>query len=185
MESHQLVLESSPSGTWLLQWDEKTFVLKTPDGEVVLEAEAGTAHRLIELYDLYTEGKISFGTSQGSLVFRKNREALAAVRAFVEAGLQSDPEYRAELLNRARRVVPIGLTLFIVGGGLFGLYCWFASWAPDPPPGHWIHSFGFFIKSVLMLLMAGALGGLLMVWFGLSQLRRLQRIERTLEDKEF
>jgi hypothetical protein len=58
------------------------------------------------------------------------------LRTFVEANLEKDAEYRTHLHREAVRDIPIGLAMFIVAGGLFGLYCWYASWAPDPPPGH-------------------------------------------------
>jgi hypothetical protein len=34
-----------------------------------------TAHRVVEMYELYAEGKISFAAPDGSLTFEKGRES--------------------------------------------------------------------------------------------------------------
>ena len=102
-------------------------MLLNPDGEAVLEAEAARAHRLVELFDLYAEGKVSLATPDGSLTFKRNRAAVADVRAFLEQGLASDVEYRTQLRREAAGAIPRGLVMFVVAGSLFGLYCWWAS----------------------------------------------------------
>lgn len=179
MESHRLILEGGPRDTeWVLEWDSATLTLTAPDGQPVLKASPTAAHRLVEWYELYAEGKISFATPYGSLTFKKQPAALAALRRLVEAGMAGDPEFRSDLRRQSLRVIPLGLLCFVVGGGLFGLYCWYASWAPDPPPGHWIRWFGWLIHGVLLVLMAVGLAGPFVAYFGLRQWLRVRRIER-------
>jgi hypothetical protein len=179
VESHRLILESGPpDAEWLLEWDDVTLTLKAPDGQLVLEAPPTAAHRLVELYELYAEGKVSFATSHGSRTFKKQSGALAALRGLVEAGMAGDAEFRAELRRQSLRAIPRGLVMFVVGGGLFGLYCWYASWAPDPPPGHWIRRFGWLIHGVLLVLMGVGLAGPFVAYFGLRQWLQVRRIER-------
>lgn len=179
MESHRLIQEGGPrDAEWLLAWDDATLTLNAPDGQQVLETPSTAAHRLVELYELYAEGKVSFATPHGSLTFQKQPAALSALRALVEAGIASDTEFRADLRRHALRVIPRGLVMFVVGGGLFGLYCWYVSWAPDPPPGHWIRWFGWLIHGVLLILMGACLAGLFAAYLGLRQWLRVRRIER-------
>ena len=93
MPSHRLTHEGGPAGAkWLLEWDDATFTLKDPDSQLVFECPAAQAHRVIEVYELYAEGKVSFATPHGSLTFKKHRAAAAGLRLFVEAGLRADPE---------------------------------------------------------------------------------------------
>ena len=95
-----------------------------------------------------------FATPVGPLTFKKQPAALTPMRRLVELGLARDAEFRSELRRESLRAIPRGLALFVVGGGLFGLYCWYASRAPDLPPGHWIRWFGWLIHGVLLLLWA-------------------------------
>jgi hypothetical protein len=179
VHAHRLILEGNSSeAEWLLEWDDAKFVLKDPDGQIVFEAEATYAHRLVELFELYAEGKISFATQHGSLVFKKNPAAVADLLEFVEAGLKSDAQYRTRLRHQSMRAIVRGLAMFVVAGGLFGLYCWYASWAPDPPPDHWVRWFGWLIHAILLVLLAVALAGPLIAYFGFRQWLRFRRIER-------
>jgi hypothetical protein len=181
LESHRLVQEGGPRGAeWVLAWDGVTVTLDDPDGLRVMEEPAAAVHRLVDLYQLYVEGKVCFTTTlrYGWVVFRKQSAAVAAVRRLVEAGLAGDPEFRAGLRRESLRVFRSGLLAFVVCGGLFGLYCWFASWAPEPPRGHWIRWFGWAIHGVLLVLMGLGLGGLIATYFGLRQWLRVRRIER-------
>jgi hypothetical protein len=177
--SHRIVLESDASkAEWLLEWDNVTFELKDADGRVVYESEAAEAHRIVELYELYEEGKISLSSPYGSLVFEKNPAALADLRQFMDAAIASDVEYRKALRRQSLRLVPLGLAMFFVAGGLFGLYCWYAARAPDPPPGHWIRRLGWLIHGVLVVLLGAALAGPLLCFAGFRLWRRVRRIER-------
>jgi hypothetical protein len=109
---------------------------------------------------------------------RRNPAASAALRAFVEAGLRSDVAYRTQLKHESLLSIPIGLAMFLVAGGLFALYCWYASWAPDPPPDHWLRSFGWLVHGILLLLLGAALAGPFVAYNGLRQWLRIRRIER-------
>jgi hypothetical protein len=182
--SYRLILErGSPTAEWLLEWDASRLVLRDPQNRVVFDAAASEAHRALDPYQLYAEGKISITGPYGAWVFKSNGAALAALRDFLEAGLAADAEYRSELRRQALRVMPLGLALFVVGGGLFGLYCWYASWAPDPPRGHWIRWFGWLIHLILLVLMAAGIAGPCMAWFGLRQWLRIRRIEQACDDR--
>jgi hypothetical protein len=179
MHSHRLILQGGSSiAEWLLEWDEAKFMLKDLDGQSVFEAEAAYAHRVVEFFELYAEGKISFASPHGSLTFKKNPAALAELRVFVETALSFDAEYRRQLQGQSLQSIQIGLTMLFVAGGLFGPYCWYASWAPDPPPGHWLRWLGWLIHGILLILLGAALAGPFMVYFGLRQWLRLRRIER-------
>jgi hypothetical protein len=185
VHSHRLTLEDGRARTeWRLEWDEAWFILTDPRGRVVLEEEAEYAHRLIGLHELYNERTISLPTERGQAVFKKNAAAVAELREFVEAALAWDAEYRDELRGHALRLIPIGLVLFVVCGGLFGLYCWYAAVADDPPPDHWVRWFGWLIHGGLLVLLAGALAGPWLSYSGLRQWLRLRRIERAAGDPE-
>jgi hypothetical protein len=179
VESHRLVLEGGPADAeWRLEWDEVTLALKGPDGQPVFEVPPTLAHRVVEMYDLYAEGKVGFATPFGAWTFNKHPAALAALRQLVEEGLAGDAEFCSLLRRQSLWSAAVGLAMFVVGGGLFGLYCWFASWAPDPPPGHWIRWFGFLIHGVLLVLLGAGLAGPFVTWFGLRQWLRVRQIER-------
>ena len=90
----------------------------------------------------------------------------------------SDATYPDLRKARARTAVRLGAGMFVISAGLFSLYCWWASWAPEPPPGHWVRYFGWLIHGVLLVLMAGALAGAGAVYASLRQLRRIRHTER-------
>jgi hypothetical protein len=183
MPSHRLIAEHGPKDAeWRLEWNDAAFRLEDPDGRPVIQADDGKGHRLVDLYDLLVEGKISISTPAGGLAFKKNRDAIRELKAYVESGLRSDDEYRIQLKADAARAIPRGLLAFFGGGVPFGLYCWMASWAPDPPPGHWVRWFGGLIHLVLLVLLGTTIAGLVVCLFGLRQWRRIRRIERELGD---
>jgi hypothetical protein len=162
VQSHRLLLKGGPStAEWRLQWDDTKFVLKDPDGQSVFETDTAYAHRVVDIYELYAQGKISL---------------TSPLRKFVEAGIGADNQYRAELRRQSLRAILRGIAIFVIAGGLFTLYCWYASWAPDPP--HWVRWFGWLIHGILLLLLAIALAGPWLVYFGLRQWLRIRRIER-------
>ncbi|MDH3719557.1 MAG: hypothetical protein OES79_15655 [Planctomycetota bacterium] len=185
MPAHRLTLEDGTSrDEWLLEWNASQFVLKDPDARCVLNADTAGAHRLVEIYELYAESKISFASPAGPLTFASQPEVVADVRAFVEAGLARDDEYRRSLKIQARGAVQRGLVMFLVGGSLFGLYCWWASWAPDPPPGHWLRWLGGLIHLVLLLALAVTLAGPYVCLLGWRQLKRINGIERAIANRD-
>lgn len=179
MESYRIRQEGGPRDTaWVLACDGEMLTLDAPDGERVLKAPITEVHRLVGLYDLYAEGKVRLATSRGSLVFREQSDSEAAAKRWVEAGMAADPEFCADLRRQSLGAIRRGLVMFLVGGGLFGLYCWYASWAPEPPPEHWIRRLKWPIHGVLLLLLGLGLSGPLAAYFGLMQLSRVRRIER-------
>lgn len=185
MPSHRLFPEKDrDDGEWLLEWDDAKFVLRSPDGRPAFVEDTSNAHRSIKLYELYVEGKIAFSGPPDSPVFEKNPAASAALRAFVEAGLRSDVAYRTQLKRESLLTMPIGLAMFLVAGSLFALYCWYASWAPDPPPDHWIRSIGWLVHGILLLLLGAALAGPFVAYNGLRQWLRIRRIEREAAPEE-
>lgn len=126
MHSHRLIPASGSSrAAWLLEWDDKRLVLQDPEGEPVIEAEIARAHHVIDLSVAFLDGTIGFVSPQGDLQFKQNRAALAELRDLVNAGLRSDPEYRAAMRRRALRAMPVGAAMFLIAGGLFGCYCWY------------------------------------------------------------
>ncbi len=180
MHSHKLIREKDPSkAEWTLEWDESVFRLMDPDGLHVLETQARQAHRLIDLQKLYNFQQVSLETPNGSLTYKRQKVAVADVRRLVEAGLRSDLDYRQKIRERSRKLAWRGLMMFVGGGIPFALYCWWASWAPNPPPGlmRWV---GPPIKLVLTLLLGLAVAGLSISWFGFSQQMRIRRIEKDL-----
>lgn len=180
MHSHRLILDDGPrSAEWLLEWDESTFTLKGPDGQPVLQTETPQAHRLIEIYELYEEGKISFETPAGSLTFKKQRAAANDLRALVDAGLRSDAEYRLLRMQRARRLIPFGLAMSIVGAIPLALFSWWAWWANDGP-GNWIRPVALLAQVLLLVVFAMTLAGPCLCLSGLRELRRIRRTERFL-----
>jgi hypothetical protein len=134
LQSFRLILEGDPpEGGWLLEWDDETLSLRDPEGRPIFEAPSASAHRVVDLDELYGESKVGFATPFGSWAFRKYPDALEAVRQLVERGLAGDPAFLLGMRAQALRMAALGLVMFAVGGGLFGLYCWFASWAPTRP----------------------------------------------------
>lgn len=151
--------QDRPGEKWVLEWSDAGFTLRKPDGQMAVQADLVSAHRAIDFHRLYTDGAISISTPRGQLVFERSARATKALREFVATGLRSDVDYQKQLLRRASCAVLGGLVLSVACGCLFGLYCWFASWAPDPPPGHWIEHFGGLIHGLLCALLAGIVCG--------------------------
>jgi hypothetical protein len=189
MPSHRLILDRKRSTAaagdaggrnepWLLEWDEKMLSLRRPDGEVAFEFPTLLAHWILAEHELYAEGIIRFKTPAGPLTFKRDAAAARDLRELVEAGLRADEEYRQTQRRIARRTIPIGLAMFIVFGGLFALYCWWASRAPDPPRGHWIYYVGPLIHLALIVLLGLAIAGPYAAWYAWRQLRRIDRAER-------
>jgi hypothetical protein len=179
MPSHRLTLHKNRrDGQWLIEWDSRRLAITSPRGQMVCDVPTEEAHRLFDLYELDAEKRISLPTAVGQLTFARDAAAAHDVRELITQGLRGDPEFREEQVRRARRLLPIGLCAFVVCGGLFGLYCWWASWAPDPPEGHWIHMLGPLIHMVLLLLLGTALAGPYIIYLALKQLRRVRRAER-------
>ena len=141
------------------------------------------AHRIVELHELDADGKVSFATDAGSMMFKRNKEAARDVRELVMEGLRSDTAYRDAQKRQARIIILLGGAAFVVCGGLFALYCWWASWAEDPPKGHWLYSIGWLIHLVLLVLLGVALAGPYAIYMSLKQLHRVRKVERALAER--
>jgi hypothetical protein len=183
MHDYRLIPELGPDrDEWLLRWDEQSLQLKDPDGETVIDIETAAAHQLVDLYELYDQRKVGFLTAQGPLVFRKHPAAVEALRELVEDALVEDAEFRDALREHSLQQVGIGLAMFLVAGGLFALYCWWAAIADDPVPGTWLHFvltwFGWLIHLLLLVLLGLALAGLAVAYYAIRQWQRARRIER-------
>jgi hypothetical protein len=177
MHSHKLFREKDRSKVaWSLEWNESVFRLNHPDGHTVLQANSAQAHRLVGIQELFSGRKVILETPEGLLAFKRQKVAARELRALVEAGLRSDPDYRQQVKAQGRRAIRLGLSLFFGGGIPFGLYCWWAFRAPSPPPGFML-SVGWLIHLVLLLLLGCTLGGAGGACWGISQLTRIRRIE--------
>jgi hypothetical protein len=176
MPSHRLILEKARSaGEWLLEWDANKLTLHLPDGNPAFEVESGKAHYIIDLHELDFESKVCFKTPAGELKFKRNPDALRDVRSLVLQTMKADPGYQERYERIARIGIPLGIGAFFVCGGLFALYCWWASWAPDPPPGNWLYYVGWLIHLLLLVLLAGAIGGPIKAYYVWRRVRQLRR----------
>jgi hypothetical protein len=181
MISHRFILEKSPyAGEWLLEWDpsdDGMMTLRGPEGQLLFEAPRLVGCQIIDVYEL-ADGKVSIRSPAGVLTFKKNKEAARDLRELIKEALRCDPAFRRDFRLRAKVMLPIGVLLLVFCGGLFGLYCWYASWAPDPPKGHWIYYIGGLIHLALIFLLAGAIIGPIIIWRSLRQLWSVRKIER-------
>lgn len=179
MPAHRLILENAPkAGEWSLQWDSDFFSLKAPDGTLIFQVPTSRSHRLVEVHELDAEGKISFATAAGTLTFKPDKAAARDVRELLLLGLRSDTAYRAAQKRLATLMIPVGIAMFLVCGGLFALYCWWASLG-DPPKDsaayEFLVYFGWLIHLLLLVLLGFALAG---PWVAFTQLRQLLRIRQ-------
>lgn len=165
MEEYSLTLEEGDrKAIWRLRWDDQDFVLESPNGEEVLRQSVDTLYKTLDLLEFYGEGQLEFTLGEDTLTFKKQAAAWSSIHERVEKSLLADGEARLQLRQHAQRGFWIGFWMFLVSGGLFGLYCWFASWAPAPPPGHWVRWFGVVIHGILLLLMGFAAAGPWVMW---------------------
>jgi hypothetical protein len=161
-----------------LEWDDERFVLYDANGQQVTKAEIASAHHVIDLSQTFIDGTICIAVPPEVLRFKRNSAAEAGLRKLVETGICHDPAYRARMRQRSLRAMTLGPVLFVVAGGAFGAYCWYAIGAPDPPADHWIRYVGWLIKGILVVLFAVALLGLGLSCSGFYQWRQIRRIER-------
>lgn len=185
MPSHRLVLKRTrTNAVRIMEWDDTRFVLTTANGRVFFETPVAEVHFAFDPIDLFVEGIICHPDSGGMKEVKKNRAALADLRQLVEAAIGADAEYRAKLKRMSVRCIWWGLAMSVFGGSLLGLYCWYVSWAPDPPPWvmFWMTLFGWMIRGGLLLLMGSAGGGLIVFYSGVRLRMLVRRIEHRLDD---
>ena len=77
-------------------------------------------------------------------------------------------------------MIRVGAGVFIVAGSLFGLFCWWAAIAPDPPK--WVVVFRPLIRLSLTFLMAGTLAGPVLSYRGFKMLRVIRQQEEQLRE---
>jgi hypothetical protein len=105
------------------------------------------------------------------------------MKFLISNGLRHDPEYRAASRRRARGLILVGFLVSAISVVLLGIFWWWASWAPDPPEGHWLRTVGPFISKGLIVLLGLAIGGPLASLNGFFQLRRIRKIDREISDE--
>ncbi len=94
----------------------------------------------------------------------------------------------AELIQKANlrvRTLCLGpdpgcAVVFIVCGSLFGMFCWWAAIAPDPPK--WVLVLRPFMRLSLMFLMAGTLAGPVLSYRGFKMLRGIRKQEEQIRE---
>jgi hypothetical protein len=181
VESFRLLLDTGPrDAEWVLECEGPLLSLTAPDGFKVIAAEP--AHRVINLRSLLGENAICLVSEHGSRIFRKNRAAIAAIRHSVKAALAEDAAFRAELGRESRQDVWAGLAMFLVAGGLFASYCWWAATSGDPPPGTWLawvfRWLGPFFGALLCVLLVFAAVGPWIAYTGLRQRSLVRQAEQ-------
>jgi hypothetical protein len=114
----------------------------------------------------------------------------AATTVFVgefDVGKASPPP--AELIQKANLrgaqryawgLIRVGAVVFIVCGSLFGMFCWWAAIAPDPPK--WVLVLRPFMRLSLMFLMAGILAGPVLSYRGFKMLRGIRKQEEQIRE---
>ena len=182
MPAHRLILADGPADdVWSLRWEDDLFVLKGPEGQPVLQTETARAHHEIDLSMAFIDGTVTINTSRGKLLFKRNDAATAALKKLLAEGLRLDPEYRAKMLSRSRYWLFFGAGMFVVATGLFGVFCLYISWAPEPPPDSWIRTFRGVIKYGVTVVLVVALLGAGMCIAGARTLFRIRAIEREIQ----
>ncbi|WP_020476516.1 hypothetical protein [Zavarzinella formosa] len=132
LHSHLLMLENDvDEAKWRLVWDDTQFVVCNAAGGIELEADPVYSHRIIDLYEMYFEDKISLVGPFGSLMFEQNMEALADLREFVEARLISDGKYRDHIRQESEKSMRAGMVMELVLLILFVLCCLNAWWLSE------------------------------------------------------
>lgn len=181
MPLYRLLTEyGSPLNEWILEWNDSRMTLRNPDEEQKVDCPIENAHRLVKILELYTENKIRFDTSAGFYLFKAQKETLDDVKAFVQAGLKKDSDYRNEIKQKMSSMMVRSALGFFAAGTPFGIYCWLATWVPDPPDIHrfyWV-ILGSLIHLVLVFLLAFTIAGLCMFYHASKQLRIIKKIER-------
>lgn len=174
MPTHELKPERG-NDPWVVAWDDAHFSLTTPEGETICEGPSDGAYQVLNYYELFSENKVEFVSPAGFLKFKADKAALNDLKRLIQDNLRKDDEFRENLKNHCRKIIPRGLVSCAVGTTLFALYCWWAAVADDPPD--WIRGFAWLIYLALVGCIALAISGPLSVWFAWKQLRLIRRIE--------
>ena len=185
MHSYRLVLEGTPDNAeWALDWDNTTFTLKDPDGQSVLETQSHVAHRLLDVFQLFSSSRIRITANVGLLAFKKNKAAVEDLRTFLENALRSDSDYRRDLHQQAVRAIVRGSATIGIAGTLFAVGCFLAVWGDKQLPREWLEWvarwFGWMIYGTFLLLIGVCIRGAYQGDSGLSVWFRIGAIERSI-----
>jgi len=167
MPSCELIRKGDDDARWSVKWNKETLCLIGPEEEVLVELPTSDAMELFDTFDLFVKQRVTIGTPFEKLEFAADDAGLRALQGLVDDGYRQHPEIRQRAMRHSLLMVMIGVTMFVVSGGLFALYCWWASWAPDPPPGHWLRWVAPLISLGLTVLLAAAIGGPPLAWRGM------------------
>jgi hypothetical protein len=174
MPSYPLILDTAPlQPGWLIEWDNAHLKVLTPDGHVCIELPLNRLHEAIDLRTLDIESRIVFTEPIFAVGFKQAERAAIELRKIVLESMRSDPTFLQQHIRYARLQIIGGVVMFIICGGAFGLYCWWASVAPEPVP-NWVRSTGGLIHAVLLICLAGAIAGPMKVFFYLRRLAHLR-----------
>lgn len=183
MPSYELTLiEETELTKWQLHWDDTNFSLTAPDGHMVFAVPLSQAVRLIEVEDLFAlENSVSINAPRGIVTFRAPKDAVLALRAFVETGLRQDHTYRTAMKGEASRSIPVGIVIFIIASILFGLGCWWIGNHPTPPVGQ--ETMDKIIRYVMRIALGASLFGLCLIGYGIRNMRVYRRVEQKMADE--
>jgi hypothetical protein len=176
MESHRL---THGEDEWFLHWDEESLQLVNSVGNDIIVCETMSIHRFINYLDLCRANRLSIECPERTVIFKAKKASRLAIRSIVETGLAHDDEFRARLFTRVFWDFLCGIAMFWICGGLFGLYCWYASsLLPGRPKGILIPFIGMCIHFILMLLMVGTILGPMFSYSAFRHWVRLLRVGR-------
>jgi hypothetical protein len=153
---------------WILEWDESTFRLVHPGGEILKATDGAKGYYLVDAYDVLSWNRVGFiGTTQS---FKAGEAVIRELRAYLERAILDDAEYRQSLFQDARLNLKFSLIAFPVSTALIGLYLWYAFAAEGPSPTTWLRvPLAILIHGVLLILM-GIAGGSPLVWIKATRL---------------
>lgn len=164
-------------GQWTVEWDSEILSLQTPDAQTVFKLPLTDAHREFDVYDLFLKERVTIVAPLELPEFSAEDFAIRSLRNLVEEGYRRDDEGRRSMQRGSLILCSVLMLVFVIGVGLFSLYCWWASWAPDPPPGHWLRWVAPFIHFGLMVLIAVTLAVPFIAWRQLREYFLLGRFE--------
>src|SRR5262249_6621269 len=152
-------------------------------GQLIMDVDANKGHRLLEPQELYLWDRICIQYAGQYFNFKKHKAGIRDLRAFLEANLRTDHEYRAELKRNVLSVLRRGLLMFGVLGSIYGGAIAAAIWPSQKNEIHvgWIEWFGPFIYLGLLFAFALSLRGLARTVYAVLFLFRIRRIERQIE----
>lgn len=171
-KSHLLRVQDEPSDVqWTIEWDNHFVTLKDPDRQMAFCIARKLFLQLLDLRSLKSRGTLDVTMPHGPMTFLVPRSAEEDFKALVQ--VRPKIIKSRDRKTAAGQLIRHGLALLLAGGLPFAGYCWWAAVAEDPPAGSTLASllfwFGWLIRIVLLVLMAAAVGGLMLLYEGLKQ----------------